>query len=282
MTTTETASTEIALRASDTTHTLLIAVASALLFLSFATFLYAAPPERGSSSATSPQSKQSATLNEKGTALAHQGKLKEAEEVFREAVSLDSKNLSAIFNLGSVLIQHDKLEEAIHLLERHAKNAGNDAGLFTRLGDAYFSKKNLPSARKNYEKALSLNPNIPKVPARLGTVYSLSEDLPHNLDLAIKQYLHAVEQEPSNKEYLSNLVNLYLATKESHKAVSTAKRALQVAPSAEIYASLGAAYELQKEWKNSLIAYRRAKDLGDTRDELKEKIEILERISKES
>lgn len=223
-------------------------------------------------SATSQRSRE---LNEKGAAFAQQAKFKEAEESLREAVSLDSKNLTAIFNLGSVFIQRGKLNEAVTLLEKHANEAQTDAGLFARLGDAYFSLKKLPSARSNYEKALSLDPSLPKIPARLGTVYTMSTDVKGNLDKAIKLYLLAVEQEPNNVEYLSNLLNLYIATNEGQKAVSTAKRALQVTPSAELYANLGAAYELEKEWKNSLIAYERAKDLGDKSPETREKIEAL-------
>jgi len=218
-------------------------------------------------------SQKSAELNERGAALAQEANFQEAEELLRQAVSLDSQNLSAIFNLGSVLIQVGKLREATTLLEKHSNLAKNDAGLFARLGDAYFTQKEIKKAKTAYERALELDNSLPKVPARLGTVYSLS----NNLTKAIELYLVAIEQEPENIEYLSNLVNLYLATNQPQKAVSSAKRALQLHPSPQLYVSLGSAYELQKEWKNSLIAFQRAKDLGESGSDIQEKIEILKK-----
>ena len=227
---------------------------------------------------SSHQSQKSAQLNEEGAAFAQEAKFKKAEEVLRESVSLDPQNLSAIFNLGSVLIQVGKLKEAIELLETHSQKAETDAGLFARLGDAYFTQKNTQKAQSAYERALELDSSLPKIPARLGTIYSLN----NSLDKAIEQYLVAVQQEPENIEYLSNLVNLYLATNEPQKAVSTAKRALQLKPSSQLYASLGAAYELQKEWENSLIAFQRAKDLGEKSADIEEKIKILRKKTQSS
>lgn len=227
---------------------------------------------------SSHQSQKSAQLNEEGAAFAQEAKFGKAEEVLREAVSLDPQNLSAIFNLGSVLIQVGKLKEAVELLETHSQKAETDAGLFARLGDAYFTQKNTQKAQSAYERALELDGSLPKIPARLGTIYSLN----NSLNKAIDQYLVAIEQEPENVEYLSNLVNLYLATNEPQKAVSTAKRALQLKPSSQLYASLGAAYELQKEWENSLIAFQRAKDLGEKGDDVEEKIKLLRKKTQSS
>ncbi|MGA1190658.1 MAG: tetratricopeptide repeat protein [Bdellovibrionota bacterium] len=232
----------------------------------------------GSEIPSSHQSQKSAQLNEQGAAFAQEAKFGKAEESLREAISLDSQNLSAIFNLGSVLIQVGKLKEAVELLETHSRRAGTDAGLFARLGDAYFTQKNIQKAQNAYERALALDGTLPKIPARLGTVYSLN----NSLDKAIEQYLVAIQQEPENIEYLSNLVNLYLATNEPQKAVSTAKRALQLKPSSQLYASLGAAYELQNEWENSLIAFQRAKDLGEKSADVEEKIKILRKKTQSS
>ena len=254
----------------------LVVLASA----SLVTYVHAAPTMMDSGNGGSGKdvqrsgaSQKSHELNEKGASYAQKGQFEKAEQTLRESVSLDSKNLSAIFNLGSVLIQRGKLKEAIYLLDKHAKAAKTDAGLYARLGDAYFSSEKIPEAQAAYEKALQLDPTTPKIAARLGTVYSLRG----KLEPAIEQFLHAVKQEPQNTEYLGNLVSLYIGTNKPEKAVSTAKRALQVGPSKELYVSLGAAYELQGEWKNSLIAYQRAKDLGDSSDELEEKIEALEK-----
>ena len=81
----------------------------------------------------------------------------------------------------------------------------------------------------------------------------------------------------SCSQLLANLSSVFLATGKTDKAISTAKRGLQVNASPELYITLGNAYELQKDYKNSLIAFERAADLGDKKPELKTKIEQLKK-----
>ncbi len=57
--------------------------------------------------------------------------------------------------------------------------------------------------------------------------------------------------------------------------MSTAKRALQIKPTKELYVTLGSAYEALKDVKNSVIAFERARDMGDNSTELKAKLETL-------
>ncbi|MCB0354889.1 MAG: tetratricopeptide repeat protein [Bdellovibrionales bacterium] len=219
-------------------------------------------------------SSRSLELNEKATAAAQAGDLKKAETLLREAISDDTKNLTAAFNLASVYLQTNRGNEAVKLLQQYVSEYSEDAGLFARLGDAYYSTKRPADAINSYEKALSLDPSFPKISARVGTLYSISE----RFDDAIRMYLTAVEQEPRNSEYLANLSNLFLVANQPDKAISAAKRALQVAPTSQLYRTLGSAYEKIKDIDSSLIAYKRAQDLGDKSDELEDKISALRKV----
>lgn len=220
----------------------------------------------------------SASLNEKGAGLAQSGELEKAATAFRQALEANPANLTAVFNLASVYLNRGEKQQAITLLQKYTAKYQVDAGLFSRLGDAYFSNKDLDQAARAYEKALSLNPASPKAAERLGTIYAMTK----KIGKAIDMYLVAAELEPKDGKLLANLSNLFLANGDAEKAISTAKRALQVHASKDVYKTLGAAYESMKDYKNSLIAYQRAQDLGDTSQELADRIRTLSKLSERS
>lgn len=246
-----------------------------LLLIAFSVFLlspwaFAAPTpgNRGGD----PRSIQ---VNEKGVAAMKAKDFNAAEIFFKEALSIDRGNLSAVFNLAGVYMMLKQEAAAISLLHEYIPANPKDAGLFVRLGDAYFSSQNIQSAIKNWEHAYSVSPDYAGLASRLGTAYSMS----NRPDAAIKMYSEATAQDPGDSQLFANLSALYLLKQKPNEAVSHAKQAIKLKPSAETYVTLGNAYEALSDYKNSLIAYRRAADLGDTSAVLKERIEELEKAS---
>jgi len=218
---------------------------------------------------------KSIELNEKGTAAAQAKNFKQAEEYFRQALIADQYNLTVVFNLSSLYIRNKKEQKAIALLLHHVKDITDDAGLFLRLGDAYFASKQIKEAATYYKKAFNIDPGTPKVAEKLATLYTLTK----NLDEAEKMLLHAIKIEPKDGQLLANLSGVFLANGKTEKAISTAKRALQLHVTSELYVTLGTAYEIRKDYKSSLIAFQRAVDLGDKRKELKNKIIDLKKVT---
>lgn len=217
---------------------------------------------------------QSIDLNEQGIRKVKEKKFEAAEELFRRALLADRYNLTAVFNLASIYLRENKAQLAIDLLTPYVQTSSNDPGLFARLGDAYFVQKNIKASIENYEKAHALNKGYPGVSSRLGTLYSLSNDL-KNAETAFKE---ALEAEPKNSVLLANLSSILLANKKPTEAIAAAKRSLQIAPSPEVYITLGSAYRNVKDLKNAIIAFERARDLGDNRPELNAEIEEIEQL----
>lgn len=211
-------------------------------------------------------------LNERGVAAVQARNTKLAEDLFRQALAADDKNLTAVFNLAGMLLTNQKEDQAVKLLEDYVARYPSDAGLYARLGDAYFGSKNPPKARAAYERALELDPQVEGVPIKLATVYSLTNQLAK----AEAMLLRAAEQNPKDPQILANLSAVFLARGNTENAISTARRAIQLKPTKEVYITLGTAYELTKDYQNSLISLKRAQDLGDNRPELKQKIAEVE------
>lgn len=218
---------------------------------------------------------RSLELNEKGVHALKSKNLKLAEDLFRQAFAADPKNLTAAFNLAGTYISQKKEALAIQLLTDLTQQYGEDAGLFARLGDAYFSEKEISKAAVNYEKALAIEPTYPNLSLRLATIYTLQ----NRLKEAEKKFLEANKQDPNNWEILNSLSSVLLANNDGAGAIRTAKRSLQLKATTDAYVNLGNAYEIMKDKPNALIAFEKAQALGDNRAELKEKIETLKSSS---
>lgn len=234
-----------------------------LVFLFATSTALAAPSEKGQ------YSEQSRLLNEEGVKAVKAKDFKKAEKLFRNALSSDQGNLSAVFNLAGMYMTNKKEQQAIHLLKEYTEKVPDDAGLYTRLGDSYFAAKDIAGAQRSYNKAYKLDPAYSKLASKLATISTLKKDLKS----AEKYFLEAVDQDPKNGQLLANLSSVLLANGKADKAIGVARRALRVRATSEVYVTLGSAYESIGDQKNAAIAYERAIDLGDKRDELQEKLD---------
>lgn len=215
---------------------------------------------------------RSIELNERAVKAVNSGDYKGAEDLFKQALTADAKNVTAAVNLAAMYMTNEKTSAAVTLLEEYTGLYPTDASLAARLGDAYFNSKKIKEATVAYEKALSLEPAFPLISARLGTLYALQNRLAD----AERLFQQAVTEDPRNEQWLASLSSVLLANRKPDMAISTAKRALQLNPSKAVYRTLGSAYETLDDSKNSLIAYQRARDLGDNSPELLAKIKELE------
>jgi Flp pilus assembly protein TadD len=232
-------------------------------------------PKAHNGTVLSKAEKEAQRLNEFGLAQVRAKNFLAAEQTFNSALALDSKNLGVVFNLASTYLINKEEDKAISLLKEYIKIAPADAGLYVRLGDAYFGTKNVETAVTSYEQAYKIDPDFPELSNKLGTTYLLSNKIPE----AEKHLEAALTKSPKDLRILTNLSSVYLANGKSEKAISTAKKALQVKAGKELYVTLATAYEMNKDYKNALIAYQRAFDLGDSREEIQKKIAGLKKVA---
>jgi tetratricopeptide (TPR) repeat protein len=116
-------------------------------------------------------------------------------------------------------------------------------------------------ARKMYRDAIDMyreNPESAVLDNKIGIAFhQLSL-----LDLAKKNYQRAIKLDPKFSEAINNLGTIYYSEKNYRKSITLYKHALKVsAPCASIYANMGAAYFGRKDYKMATSYYQQALNL---------------------
>jgi len=100
------------------------------------------------------------------------------------------------------------------------------ARLLTKMGMMNLLLMRVDASRKDFERAVKLDPKYADAYNNLGAVYYHD----HQLKEAIKQYQKAITINPAFATYHSNLGTAYMERKDFDKAASEYARALQIDP----------------------------------------------------
>ncbi|HNP36198.1 MAG TPA: sulfotransferase [Woeseiaceae bacterium] len=128
----------------------------------------------------------------------------EAEQLFRRAVNIAPDFVGAINDLGRVLKEQDLLEEAIECFERVTELQPRNAHAYFMLAGALAPAARTYDAIKIYEKALQFNPG--HAGARLGLGHVLKTV--GRQDEAVVEYRESIRIKPDSGESYWSLANL--------------------------------------------------------------------------
>jgi len=154
-----------------------------------------------------------------GTILATQSKLDEAMEQYRKALSINPRDVLALFNLGRARFDKDEYMEARDLYERLVEVAPDDPIAWFQLG-------------KVYEKLEMRN----------------ISDL-HTIDGAIMAYRRVLELDPHNLEAAFALMEIHMNMRKPDEAILVLEAAVQGNPDEPLaYYNLISTYEKTKRF----------------------------------
>ena len=137
--------------------------------------------------------------------LSRQGRLREAEESYRQALKLDAGHAASLVNLGILVAQDGKLGEATSLFEKAIEREPAHAGALLGLGNVATAEGRLDEAVRLFERALASDPDRPD------SHYALARALAARGEIedALEHFLDALEGAPERGDIHLELAALY-------------------------------------------------------------------------
>jgi len=200
-----------------------------------------------------------------GVALLQNGRVHEVVGHFQAALEIEPDLAKAHYNLGIAFVQLGRVSEALVHYNEALEINPNYAEAEYNLGIALLQIGRLNEAVSHYNKALAINPNYVEVHNNLGTALvqlgRVSDALAH--------FQRAMEINPLNVEAQNNMVLVLATFPEARvrngtKAVELAERAdhLTGNSNASISATLAAAYAEAGQFPNAITTAKRALQLA--------------------
>src|SRR5579875_220196 len=124
---------------------------------------------------------------------------------------------------GDIFMARKMYREAIETYQEGPKNS---AVLANKIGIAYHQMLDLDAAKRQYERAIKLDPKYAEAINNLGTIYYARKSYRR----AIGEYRKAIRIMPNTASFLSNLGTAYFARKDYKKAAVMFQEALKLDP----------------------------------------------------
>ena len=178
-----------------------------------------------------------------------------AVDLIRRAIALRPGYAQAHSNLGNVLRDTGQLDDAIAAYRHAIALSPNLAEAHNNLGNALKDKGQPDEAIAAYRQAISVNPNFPEAYSNLGN--ALTSRGQH--DQAIAAYRQAIALRPGYAQAHSNLGNLLRDTGQLDQAGAIYRQALTLNPNLpEVHFNLGNVLKDQGQLDEAMAACRRA------------------------
>jgi protein O-GlcNAc transferase len=192
--------------------------------------------------------------------LAYQvGQREAALQLIDEAISIDPQAARYHGHRGMVLAAMGRLPEALQSLQRSLQLRRDIAEVHNNLGNVLHSMGRLDEAEAAFGEALAIRPDYPDAHNNLGNVL-LTRGRTRE---AIDAYRKATNLRPEYVEAHSNLGGALRAIGESDEAIQSCRRAIALQPAyAPAYVNLGFALRLSGKLSEAEQSYRKATELS--------------------
>jgi protein O-GlcNAc transferase len=190
-----------------------------------------------------------------GNELLAKGKLTEAEQCYRRALTLTPSDALAWSNLGCTLWRLERLAEAESCLVRATALRPDFAPAHDNLGGVLGEMGRLEEAGRHYRTAISLDPKRARPYCNLGAVL-------HRLgrfEEAKAEYSRALALRPDFAEAWSNLGAAFLAQASHIEAETCLLRAMELSPrNRQVLSNLADVLRIRGKFSDAVRIYQKA------------------------
>ena len=183
------------------------------------------------------------------------GRLREAEQLYRQVLVQQPKHFDALHLLGVIAHQVGRNDIAVDLIRRAISIIPNSPEAYSNLGIALKDKGQLDEAITAYQEAITLSPNVPEVHYNLG----LALKDKGQLDEAVIAYRQAIALNPDYAEAHSDLGSALKDEGDIDEAIAAYRRAIRLNPNLpEAHNNLGIALKDKGQLDEAIAAYRQS------------------------
>jgi protein O-GlcNAc transferase len=161
-----------------------------------------------------------------GMKCQNEGRLSEAEQIYRSVLTVDPEQTDALLLLGHVLKQQDKSEEAVAVFGRLTMLAPQDALARFSLATALLAQTRLAEAAQALREALRLKPDM------LAALNNLTDILTAlgQVDEAEECYRRILQLTPNSEEAHFKYGNFLVLLGRIEEAIANLRRAIEINP----------------------------------------------------
>lgn len=182
------------------------------------------------------------------------GHFAEAEQIYRQILTLDPRHADCLHLLGMIAYQQGRLDFAEEMIRKAIAIHNGGASYYANLGTVVHSQGKLDEAEALYRRALALKPQSAEVHVNLANVLQAQR----RLEESVLSYEQALALKPDSAEALNNLGNARQEQGLIDEALACYERALAVKPDyAEVYYNLGNAHRFLGKLDEAVEFYLR-------------------------
>jgi len=192
---------------------------------------------------------------DRAVAFHQQGRLDEAERLYRAVLEANAGHIAALHNLASISTQRGRAGEAEALLRRALARQPNSTMTLFGLGNTLQAMGRFEEAKASFERALAIDPNLPEAEHNCGNaLLSLGRH-----GEAIDRYRRAIALRPGYAEAHYHAGYALQVQDRHQEALSWYEKAIALKPDyAEAYNNLGNALRALDRETEAIARYEQA------------------------
>ena len=192
---------------------------------------------------------------EKAISLHQQGKLLQAEAIYRKLLEADPRNPDAFHLLGVIANQTGHLQGAIDLIGRAIEINPYQASYYSNLGNVLKKLQRFNDAVECYDKAISLYPDYADAYYNRGNALKELKQL----EASVASYDKAIALKSDNAEAYCNRGIAFKELQRLDDAIASYDKAIALNPDyAEAYSNRGIALQRLNQLNAALASYNKA------------------------
>jgi putative PEP-CTERM system TPR-repeat lipoprotein len=196
----------------------------------------------------------------------------EAIKELEAASTLGNKDARADITLAYHFLAEKQFDQALAAIAVLEKKLPDSPGTYNLKGQAYLGKKDFAQARKNFERALELQPALVSAAAQL----AMMDIQENNLTAARGRYLAILDKDGKSIPAMVGLAELAALEKKEQEYLDWLERAAKVSPAAFVPRAMLAQYHVGKNEPQKALTVAREALAG--RPNSPEALDLLGRV----